>query len=186
MRVNSTTQPASSSAPDDRQQSIKCVVWDLDNTLWHGILLEDETVHLKDKTRDVITTLDARGVLHSIASKNDSERALQKLEEFGLREYFIYPQINWNSKAASIAIIARKINFGLDAIAFIDDDPFERGEVSFSHPEVLCIDANDAGSVLEMPQMMPEFLTEDSKMRRLMYLSDKTSSWAPEKSFSPP
>jgi FkbH-like protein len=172
MRVNETSQAVSAHARDDHQQLIKCVVWDLDNTIWDGILLEDETVRLRSGIRDVITTLDGRGVLHSIASRNDHERALKKLADFGLREYFIYPQINWKSKASSIEVIARKINFGLDAIAFIDDDPFERGEVSFSHPEVLCIDANEAGSLPAMPQMTPEFLTADSRMRRLMYLSD--------------
>jgi FkbH-like protein len=161
-------------------QSIKCVVWDLDNTLWDGILLEDETVRLRDVTREAIATLDARGVLHSIASRNDPAKAFMKLEEFGLREYFIYPQINWKSKAASIELIAKKINFSLDAFAFIDDDPFERAEVSFSHPEVLCLDARDVGTLAEMPQLTPEFLTEDSRARRQMYLSDIARSEAEE------
>jgi FkbH-like protein len=58
---------------------------------------------------------------------------MAKLRELGLEEYFLYPQINWNSKAASIAQIAKTINIGLDAVAFIDDQPFEREEVAFTH-----------------------------------------------------
>lgn len=162
------------------RQSIKCVVWDLDNTLWDGILLEDQAVRLREATRDAIATLDARGVLHSIASRNDADKAFTKLEEFGLREYFIYPQINWKSKAASIELIAQKINFSLDAFAFIDDDPFERDEVRFSHPEVLCLDAREVSTLAEMPQLTPEFLTEDSRIRRQMYLSDIARSEAEE------
>lgn len=172
-------------ASESPAQSIKCVVWDLDNTLWDGILLEDDTVQLRSATRDAITTLDARGVLHSIASRNDPQKALMKLDEFGLREYFIYPQINWNSKSSSIEAIARKINFSLDAIAFIDDDAFERDEVRFSHPQVLCLDACDVTTLPELPQMIPEFLTEDSRLRRQMYLSDIARSGAEEEFAGP-
>ena len=172
-------------ASESPAQSIKCVVWDLDNTLWDGILLEDDTVRLRKATRDAITTLDERGVLHSIASRNDPQKALMKLEEFGLREYFIYPQINWNSKSSSIEAIARKINFSLDAIAFIDDDAFERDEVRFSHPQVLCLDARDVTTLPELPQMIPEFLTEDSRLRRQMYLSDIARSEAEEEFTGP-
>src|SRR5579863_9689303 len=85
-----------------KRPSIKCVVWDLDNTLWDGVLLEDEQVSLRPGVLEVIKTLDSRGILHSIASKNDRAAAMNKLAEFGLSEYFLYPQINWNSKAASV------------------------------------------------------------------------------------
>ena len=57
-------------------------------------------------------------------------------------------------------------------MAFIDDQPFEREEVSFSVPEIMCIDANDLSGLLSLPEMNPNFITEDSKMRRKMYLSD--------------
>ena len=154
------------------QKTIKCVVWDLDNTLWDGVLLEDEEVSLRDNVVNIIETLDSRGILQSIASKNEATRAMQKLREFGLDEYFLYPQINWNSKSSSLEGIARSINIGLDAIAFIDDQPFEHEEVSFSLPEVLCIDAAKLDSLLDMPEMNPRFITKDSKMRRVMYLND--------------
>lgn len=114
-----------------QQATIKCVIWDLDNTLWDGVLLEDNQVSLRDNVAELIKALDNRGILQSIASKNDYLKAMEKLRELGLREYFLYPQINWNSKAFSIKEIARLINIGTDAIAFIDDQPFELEEVSF-------------------------------------------------------
>ena len=52
-----------------KQQSIKCVVWDLDNTVWDGILLEDREVVLRPQVVEILKTLDERGILHSIASK---------------------------------------------------------------------------------------------------------------------
>ena len=87
-------------------------------------------------------------------------------------DYFIYPQISWNSKSAAVAQIAKSINIGIDTLSFIDDQPFEREEVLFSHPEVLCIDAADIDQVLDMERMKPKFITNDSKNRRSMYQND--------------
>lgn len=154
------------------QGTIKCVVWDLDHTLWQGILLEDDQVELRPAVVDMIKALDARGILQSIASKNDHLSATAKLNELGLLEYFLYPQISWNSKVASLETIAKSINIGLDSIAFIDDQPVERDEVAYALPMVMCLDAAKLDHLLDMPEMTPRFITEDSKARRLMYASD--------------
>ncbi|MBD2494904.1 HAD family hydrolase [Nostoc sp. FACHB-280] len=167
----SVQEPTLNSKQKDKKV-IKCVVWDLDNTLWHGVLLEDNQVSLRENIINLIETLDKRGILQSIASKNEHHTAIAKLAEFGLQEYFLYPQINWNSKADSVKEIANLLNIGLDAIAFIDDQLFELEEVKFSLPEVLCINAAEIGNILDMPVMNPRFITEDSRIRRLMYLSD--------------
>jgi FkbH-like protein len=168
-----------------KSKKIKCVVWDLDNTLWDGVLLEDSNVSLKPGVVDIIKALDARGILHSIASRNDQTTAEQKLQQFGLYEYFLYPQMNWNAKSASLQEIASCLNLGLDTFAFIDDQSFEREEVAFTLPEVLCIDAQNIPALLTMPEMMPRFLTEDAQRRRLMYQSDRQRREA-EESFPGP
>jgi FkbH-like protein len=162
------------------KRMIKCVVWDLDDTLWQGTLLEGGSVRLKDQVVEIIKALDGRGILQSIASKNDYDQAMNQLREFGLAEYFLYPQINWNSKAVSIKSIASSINIGLDAVGFIDDQEFERDEVSFSLPEVCYIDPRELGGLLDRPELNPSFITEDSRLRRLMYLSDMERKKAEE------
>jgi len=169
----------------DTQKIIKCVVWDLDNTLWNGVLLEGDCVSLRDSVVGIIETLDGRGILQSIASKNDHGKAMATLQEFGLHEYFLYPQIHWNSKASSIQEIAKLINIGTDAIAFIDDQLFELEEVSFSLPEVLCINTADLEQLVDMPELNPRFITEDSKKRRLMYVSDIERKKAEEEFIGP-
>jgi len=153
-------------------KKIKCVVWDLDNTIWEGILSEDKEVRLKPGIENVIKTLDERGILQSVASKNDYNNAINKLEEFGISEYFLYPQISWNPKADSIKSIAEAINIGTDTLAFVDDQITEREEVSFSYPEVLTIDALRYMEICDMDELTPNYITEDSKKRRLMYKSD--------------
>jgi FkbH-like protein len=176
---------AAAIAEEVKAQSVKCVVWDLDNTVWDGILLEDSAVRLRPEVVEVIKTLDRRGILNSIASRNDHETAVAKLEEFGILEYFLYPQINWNSKADSIQQIAKLINIGLDTFAFVDDQPFEREEVAYVLPQVLCIDALEAERMTEMKRLNPRFITEDSAMRRKMYQSDIARKEAEEQFVGP-
>lgn len=154
------------------KQSIKCVVWDLDNTIWQGVLLEDDQVSLREGVLETLQELDRRGILNSIASKNDRETAVTKLREFGIDHYFLYPKINWNSKSSSLEAIAKSLNIGLDTLAFIDDQPFEREEVTFAHPQVLCIDAADLDELLALPRMNPRFITAESGRRRQMYMSE--------------
>lgn len=159
-------------AKKKEKQAVKCVVWDLDDTVWDGILLEDREVKLRPHVVHILKTLDERGILHSIASRNDREVALAKLRELGIEEYFLYPQIHWSSKASSVAQIAQDINIGLDAVAFVDDQPFEREDVAFSHGQVLCIDSARLDGLLDRPEFNPRFITEDSRLRRRMYQAD--------------
>ena len=100
----------------EQKKSIKCVVWDLDNTLWQGVLLEDESVTLTEGIREIIVELDKRGILQSVASKNEFNTAMKKLQQLGLDEYFLYPQISWNSKSSSIQAIAKALNIGYSQV----------------------------------------------------------------------
>jgi FkbH-like protein len=157
---------------EDPREAIKCVVWDLDDTLWHGVLLEDERITLRSGIRELLEALDRRGIVHSIASRNDPDAATGKLAELGLSDYFIYPQINWGSKAASVRRIADLLNIAPDAMAFVDDQPFERDEVAFTLAGVTCIDAAAIESLVEMPRLNPRFVTEDARTRRQLYVAD--------------
>lgn len=162
----------------NEQQSIKCVVWDLDHTLWDGILLEDDNVQLRPQAVEIVQELDQRGILNSIASRNDHDAAWQKLEQLGIEQYFLYPQINWNRKSQSVENIAKSINIGLDTLAFVDDQPFEREEVAFAHDEVVCFDSAELHTILSHARMMPRFITEESRLRRQLYQSDITREQA--------
>ncbi len=174
-----------STSPTPRRGKIKCLVWDLDNTLWNGILSEGDQVAVAPEVVEVIKALDQRGVLQSIASKNDAHFALERLRQWGLDAFFLYPQIGWGAKSAAIATIAERLNIGIDAIAFIDDQPFERDEVASAHPDVLCLDVGEIGNLLAMPELTPRFLTDESSRRREMYVLDAARS-EEESSFTGP
>lgn len=156
----------------ENKKEIKCVVWDLDNTIWDGTLVEHDDVKLKPGIVEVFKTLDGRGILHSIASKNDYEDAMAKLKEFGIDEYFLYPEIHWNTKSSSVANIQKNINIGMDTILFIDDQAFERDEVLSAHPEVTAVDIVGYEKLPDLPRLNPRFITADSRKRRKMYMDD--------------
>jgi HAD superfamily phosphatase (TIGR01681 family) len=149
---------------------LKCIVWDLDNTLWDGVLVEDgpEKIRLRQGVVEVIRELDQRGILHSIASKNNADETLKALRAYGLEEYFLFPQINWQPKSKSIAQIAQLLNIGVDAMAFVDDQQFEREEVRTVLPQVTLIDALEYASIPSRPECQAP-ATAESRNRRAMY-----------------
>jgi FkbH-like protein len=158
-------------APDKLgAKPFKCVVWDLDNTLWDGVLVEDgpKKLRLREGVVAVIRELDQRGILHSIASKNNAEETLKTLQGYGLADYFLFPQIGWQPKSKSIAQIAQQLNIGVDTIAFVDDQPFEREEVRAVLPQVALIDAVESVGLTSRPECQVP-VTAESRSRRAMY-----------------
>lgn len=149
--------------------TVKCLVWDLDNTLWQGTLSEGDEVRLPDWVRELIVELDSRGILQSVASKNDHDLAWARLEELGVAEYFVLPRIGWGPKSDSVRSIAERLKFAHGTIAFVDDQPAERAEVAFHLPDVRCYAADQLGELAELPEFSPRNVTVDSRRRRQMY-----------------
>ena len=128
----------------------KVLVLDLDNTLWGGVLGEDGVQGIAIggaypgnaflDVQGIVKSLYERGVLLSIASKNDEEpvwEALEQRSEMLLeRDMFLHPQIHWEDKPGSLVAIADSLNLGLDSMVFVDDSPQERLFVKQSLPEV--------------------------------------------------
>lgn len=128
----------------------KCLVLDLDNTLWGGVIGEDGiervklggdfpgNIYLDFQTR--ILDLWRQGVLLAINSKNnaaDAEEMFKQHPEMLLKlEHFVSRQINWRDKAENIKAIAAEVNIGLDSLVFVDDNPAECERVQDALPEV--------------------------------------------------
>ena len=136
------------------------------------MLSEGDDVKLREGITEIFKTLDERGILQSIASKNNFDDAYKKLEELGVAEYFLYPQINWNPKSEGIKKISQSLNLGLDSFAFVDDSPFEREEILSADERIMTIDAADIDKIASMERMIPKIITEDTKNRRKMYIAD--------------
>lgn len=156
----------------DKPAQVKCVIWDLDGTVWEGTLTEGGAQALRPGVADAIRELDRRGIIQSVASKNDAAPALKRLEAFGLADYFLCPQISWGPKSGAVQAILDTLNLKPEAVAFVDDRPFERDEVRFAHPKVRTYDAAQAASLPQLPECCVRFITQDSANRRKMYQAD--------------
>lgn len=133
---------------------IKCLVLDLDNTLWGGVAGEDGLggIQISDDYpgnvfkafQHAVLGLKDRGVLLAISSKNDEDlvrKIFDRHPDLILRwQDFSSTQINWNPKSDGIKSIAADLNIGVDAIAFFDDNPVEREEVRQNASGVSVID----------------------------------------------
>ena len=131
--------------------AVKCVVVDLDNTLWGGVLGDDglDAIRLGEladgeafsRMQRYLADLKRRGILLAVCSRNDPEtarRAFREHPEMVLREDdFAVFIANWESKADNIKKIRETLGIGYDAMVFLDDDPFERNLVSRCLPDVI-------------------------------------------------
>lgn len=162
-------------AAEQPAAKVKCVVWDLDNTLWDGTLIETDdprTLKLKAGVRELMEALDQRGIIQSVASKNEHTAAMAVLEQLGIADYFLYSQIHWNPKSGSLEQIAKNLNIGIDSLALIDDSNFERHQVASVWPQVRTYDAVEIGNLLFLPEFdVP--VTAESRNRRSMYRAEE-------------
>lgn len=118
----------------------KCLVLDLDNTLWGGILGEDGIEGIKlggdypgkafHYFQEALLELSKSGVILTICSKNNEEDVLEVWEKNPFmvlkKENFATWRINWTDKATNIKELAEELNIGLDSFVFVDDNPTER------------------------------------------------------------
>ncbi len=148
---------------------VKCVVVDLDNTLWGGVIGDDglegiaigafgegEPFH---RLQHYLLELKRRGVILAVCSKNDHATALEPFTshpEMVLREDDIAVFVaNWNPKPDNIRVIKETLNIGFDSMVFLDDNPFERQLVRESVPDVI---------VPELPEDAAEYVRALSEL----------------------
>ena len=170
----------------------KCIVLDLDNTLWGGIIGEDGFDKIKlgptppgnafVEFQEVLLSLFHRGIILAVNSKNNPEDVLQVLRDHPhmvLREqHFSALRINWQDKAANIKEIADELNIGTDSMVFIDDDKHNCLLVKSALPEVLTILLPDDPSLyVETLTQLNEFntfqLTEEDALRSKSYAEER-------------
>jgi FkbH-like protein len=132
----------------------KCLVIDLDNTLWGGVLGDDGPQGVKlgdDYPGNVFKDFQAallgfrhRGFLLAISSKNDEQTVCEMLDSHPemllKREHFACIRANWEPKPHNLRAIAQQLNIGLDALVFIDDNPVERATVRAELPMVQVVE----------------------------------------------
>ncbi len=132
-------------------RGIKCVILDLDNTLWGGVIGDDGLAGIALNAHGegegfyrlqlFLRELLRRGIILAVCSKNDEANAVLPFESHPAmvlrREDITVFVANWNDKAENIKAIRENLNIGFDSMLFLDDDPFERNLVRKLLPDVI-------------------------------------------------
>lgn len=170
----------------------KCIVLDLDNTLWGGVVGEEgyEGIELGPKAPGVafvefqrhLKSLCQRGIILAINSKNNPEDALKVIRDHPdmvLREdNFACMKINWNDKVSNMWEIAIELNIGLDSIVYFDDDRINQELMVKALPEVLTVElptdpSQYAPTLMSLNDFNVLSLTEEDTKRGEMYLQQR-------------
>jgi len=173
----------------------KCIVLDLDNTLWGGIVGEDGFNGIKlgleppgnvfVEFQKILLSLHQRGIILAINSKNNYDDAIMVINEHPYmilrEEHFASLKINWTDKVSNMKEIADEINIGMDSIAFFDDDPVNREYMQVNLPEVLTVNLpHDPSEFVNILQNMNEFsvlnITHEDQQRGKMYAEQRKRS----------
>ena len=168
--------------------SKKCIVLDLDNTLWGGIAGEDGVDGIKLghgppgnaflEFQEHLLSLFHRGIILAVNSKNNPEDALKIFREHPnivLKEdNFANLKINWNDKVENMNEIAKELNIGLDSIVYFDDDPINREFMKMALPQVKTVELpDDPSQFSKILQNLNEFssfvVTKEDSDRGKMY-----------------
>lgn len=159
---------------------VKCLVWDLDDTLWDGVVLEGDEPEPFPAALKTLRALDERGILHAAASRGEFAVTSRHLDRHGLDEWFCDLRVGWGDKSEAVRRIAEALNIGLDTVAFVDNDPVERAEVASALPMVRCYPAEQAGGLPDLAEFQPEFVTEEAGKRRQLYRTERRRQAAQE------
>ncbi|MHC4455244.1 MAG: HAD-IIIC family phosphatase, partial [Planctomycetota bacterium] len=170
----------------------KCIVLDLDNTLWGGVIGEDglEGIRLGPTSEGrpfqefqrYLLSLFNRGVILAINSKNNLNDVVNVFNEHPYmilkEEHFSAMQINWDDKISNMKSIVEELNIGMESLVFIDDDKLNREMIKDALPEVLVVDLpEDTSLYLKTLMEINDFntlqITEEDKKKGEMYAAQK-------------
>jgi len=170
----------------------KALVCDLDNTLWGGVIGEDGIDGIRlgqehpgaaylDLQRAVLD-VSRRGILLAVASKNNRADALEAIERHPSmllrKDHFAAMRIDWTDKAESLRAIAEELNIGVDALAFLDDNPVERERIRTELPDVAVIELPEdpmgyARAVRDSPFFERLSLVKEDRERGRYYVEQR-------------
>jgi FkbH-like protein len=175
-----------------RGLSKKCLVLDLDNTLWGGVIGDDgvEGIVLGEGSavgeahlalQRYAKQLSERGIILAVCSKNDpaiAEAAFHEHPEMLLKRSDIAAFVaNWGDKAENLKVIAKKLNIGIDSLVFVDDNPVERARVRQSLPMVAVPELPDdvadyVGCLADAGYFEAVTFTAEDRQRAGLYAAD--------------
>ena len=152
--------------------TIKLIVWDMDETFWKGTISESD-VSVSMSNISLIRQLVDRGIMNAISSKNDYEVVKKKLQELGVWDYFVFPKINWKPKAAQIKQTIEECRLRPTNVLFIDDNPHNLGEAKILMPELNVAEPEVIPSLLALDFLKGNDDREHKRLKQFKVLEQK-------------
>ena len=154
---------------------IKLIIWDLDETFWHGTLTEGGAV-IPPAHRTLLKDLTDAGIVNSICSKNDWEPVRTELEKQELLQYFVFPSVNWESKGNRIKGLIADMQLRPVNVLFIDDNHSNREEARFFCPDIMVAAPEEIPSLISDVAKTPKKDTEQKRLKQYRVLEEKRAS----------
>ncbi|MGN6363811.1 HAD-IIIC family phosphatase [Asticcacaulis taihuensis] len=145
-------------------ETIRMVVWDLDDTLWQGTLSEGDDIVHDHAIYDLIRDLTRRGIVNSICSRNDFGTVQTVLSSQGIWEEFIFPSIDWTSKGPRLQRLITSVQLRPESVLFIDDNASNLGEATASVPGIQVASPLVIKGLLQDPRMQGKADPECSRL----------------------
>ena len=151
----------------------KVLIWDCDETLWVGTVVDGDDVFITPRMYSAVRELHARGVVQSIASRNHLDDVRKALSEFEVSDMFLVPQADFQRpKSQMVQHVKDELGIArYEDIAFVDDQEFNRVEVGQNCPGVLCIAPEMLSEAIE-EHFSKDSYTEDDRRRVQRYRSE--------------
>ena len=134
---------------------IKLVVWDLDGTFWEGVLSEG-SITVPEENTELVKTLTDCGIVNSICSKNDFDKAKEALQASQVWDHFVMPSISWDNKGPRLRQLLDNISLRAENTLYLDDNPSNRGEAEYYLP----------GIKVTGPESLPDIIRQAATLER--------------------
>ena len=152
--------------------SIKLIIWDLDDTLWHGTLSEG-TVSINETFKSFIADTADMGIIHSIVSKNDYSPVKEELQKLGIWDYFVFPSINWEAKGERINSLIKLIKLRNENVLFIDDNIQNLEEAKYYNPELMTALPDELNGLIKEAEAAEKTDIEHKRLKQYKLLEEK-------------
>jgi FkbH-like protein len=159
-------------AEPGKQEGIRLVIWDLDETFWRGTLTEGGVEPVPSHI-ELIETLTRRGIVNAICSKNHFEDAKRALERFGVWDNFVFPEIAFSPKGAMIKNIVKNAQLRPETIMFIDDNKMNLNEALHYVPKLQVAEPDFIANMLDDPRFAGKPDPQKTRLARYKILETK-------------
>jgi FkbH-like protein len=155
-------------------ETIKLVIWDLDDTFWSGTLSEGG-IQYRPEHHEIVVELSRRGIVNSICSKNDLQSASEALRAHGIWDFFVFPKIDWSPKGEMIAWTLEEMGLRPANVLFVDDNPQNLEEARFYNPGIQVAAPDGLASLLDQAAVRGKDDAGLSRLKQYQLLEKKVS-----------